>query len=113
MDRAKQSPQLLVGLFPTEKGSILILSGPLRDAFILMVTLLLYESPDAPILRCPECQTIFYRVCKQQYCSRLCVNRVGVRRHRAKKKGQKNATQQSRTRYERQARKTTGSTKSS
>jgi hypothetical protein len=47
-----------------------------------LLTLLLAEQPGHHILRCPECDTIFYRVQKQAYCSRTCGNRVTQRRWR-------------------------------
>lgn len=47
-----------------------------------LLVLILSEQPGRHILRCPECDTIFYRVQKQAYCSRTCSNRVMQKRFR-------------------------------
>jgi hypothetical protein len=60
----------------------LLMKGTTRDVFLkILIDLLKYEPTDR-ILRCPECRTIFYRIRKQQYCSRRCTNRANVRQWR-------------------------------
>jgi hypothetical protein len=56
--------------------------GTTRDMFLLLLWALLGQSNTAPLLRCPECNTIFLRKRNQEYCSRACVNRVSQRRWR-------------------------------
>src|SRR5262249_15870386 len=52
--------------------------GPTRDMFLEALFLLLQEDTER-IRRCPECDKLFYRVRKQQFCSRQCTNRANVR----------------------------------
>lgn len=59
--------------------------APLRDLFLWHLFLLLLQEPPDRIRCCPECETIFYRVKKQAYCSRTCGNRVTQRRWRERR----------------------------
>lgn len=58
--------------FPTFYGSA-------SNMFFLILALLLGQQPSDRIRRCPECQRLFLRIRKQEYCSRMCVNRVNKR----------------------------------
>jgi hypothetical protein len=74
--------------------------GPVHDMTLLTLMHLLFRQPTAPIRRCPECQTIFYRVRKQRYCSRPCVHRTAVRKWRQTEAGQQYERRRGRARYE-------------
>jgi hypothetical protein len=69
----------LDGLIPETGQHLLIVEGSTRDAFILRVFALMVRDSTTRLRRCPECNVIFYRMGKQQYCSRPCVNRATVR----------------------------------
>ena len=70
-------------------AGMLMVCGTPRDLFWWNLSvLLLAEQPGRHILRCPECDTIFYRVQKQAYCSRTCSNRVMQRRFRERHKAE-------------------------
>jgi len=84
-----------------ERRGLLTISGSVRDAVLLTLGLVLWALPPAPVLRCPECGALFYRVRKQQYCSRACVQRVSSRRWRQTAEGRQYEHQRSRRRYER------------
>jgi len=56
--------------------------APLRMLLLWHLLWLLLAEPPDRIQQCPECETIFYRVKKQAYCSRACANRVTQRRWR-------------------------------
>lgn len=86
------------------KGCAINIRGPIVDVFAALIIFLLHESPGIPILRCPECATIFYRIRKQQYCSCQCVNRVNARKWRASPEGKKKQATRSRKRYQKQVR---------
>jgi len=65
--------------FSTGDFSVLTVHGATRDMCLLTLLYLLNQAPLGRIRRCPECGTIFYRIQKQQYCSRSCTNRANVR----------------------------------
>jgi hypothetical protein len=89
------------GFVPSLAGrNMLEVSGTTRDTFLMVLYVRLSREPTDRILRCPECQTIFYRVRKQRYCSRPCVHRAAARKWRRTEKGQHYERQRSRTRYE-------------
>jgi hypothetical protein len=60
-------------------GAILQVKGATRDCTLLVLIHLLTRENTAMIRRCPEDQRLFYRVRRQVYCSRSCVNRVNKR----------------------------------
>ena len=69
---------------------LLVTSGPVRDAFLLMTLFLLSRPPFTPIARCPECGKIFYRRDKRQkFCERRCANLAGTKRFYRRKKSKK------------------------
>jgi hypothetical protein len=73
--------------------------GATRDIFCLVLFhLLRQESMDA-VRRCSECRTIFYRVGKQQYCSRTCSNRANVRTWRQREEVKQAEAERAHTRY--------------
>ena len=80
-----------------EVGWMLMISGAGRDLFIEILFQLLAREPAHQIRLCPrpECGRMFYRVRRQQYCSRRCVNKayqdspkgVAIRKARYEKQG--------------------------
>jgi hypothetical protein len=97
------------GYVPSLAGrNMLEVSGTTQDTFLMVLYVLLSREPTDRILRCPECPTIFYRVRKQQYCSRPCVHRAAARKWRRTEKGQQYERQRSRTRYEARVKRTHG-----
>jgi hypothetical protein len=82
-------------------------TGPTRDVFLWILSHLLEQGPTNPIRKCPECDTIFYRIRKQQYCSRTCVTRAGMRKWRQTETGKRYERARSQTRYEAQAKRRT------
>jgi len=67
--------------------------APVRDLFLWHLLLLVLQEPLDRIRRCPECETIFYRVKKQAYCSRTCGNRVTQRRWRERQEASASTTE--------------------
>ena len=61
---------------------ILLAQGTVRDVVLLVLWTLLGKTNTAHLVRCPECETIFFQRTNQDYCSRTCVNRVSQRRWR-------------------------------
>jgi hypothetical protein len=97
------------GYVPSLAGrNMLEASGTTRNTFLVVLYFLLSREPTDRILRCPECQTIFYRIRKQQYCSRPCVHRAAVRKWRRTETGQRYERQRSRSRYEARVKRTHG-----
>jgi hypothetical protein len=74
--------------------------GPTRDVFLWILSHLLKQEPTDAIRQCPECETIFYRVSKQQYCSRRCVMRASMRKWRQTETGKQYERVRSQARYE-------------
>lgn len=64
---------------------IVLIEGQLRDCLLGLLLRLLERGETSPIMRCPQCQTIFYRSGKQLFCTRTCTNRAMVQRKRAGK----------------------------
>jgi hypothetical protein len=89
----------LDGLIPVTGQHLLIAEGPTRDAFLLRMLMLMARHPTNRIRRCPECDAIFYRVGKQQYCSRVCVNRATVRTWRQRAEVQIQEQERAHQRY--------------
>jgi endogenous inhibitor of DNA gyrase (YacG/DUF329 family) len=58
------------------------------------------------VRRCPECQTVFYRVRKQQYCSRRCTNRANMRQWRQTEKGKTRESDLNHRRYQSRVKRT-------
>ena len=102
----RQKPGPIVaqyGLLPLDTSgipgrNILHATGATRDMFLLALFFLLGHEPTERILRCPECSTIFYRIRKQQYCSRTCTNRANVRHWRQGEHGQQQEAEHARQR---------------
>jgi endogenous inhibitor of DNA gyrase (YacG/DUF329 family) len=53
--------------------------GSAREAVLLRLLYLLARHGHESIRPCPECGRLFWRVRRQLYCSRTCVNRVNMR----------------------------------
>jgi hypothetical protein len=68
--------------------------GATRDVFLLYLWLLIREEGVDRIKRCPECKKMFYRVAKQQYCTRACTNRANVRAWRQRGEAEQSAHNQ-------------------
>lgn len=64
--------------------AILSAHGATRDVTLLVLIHILAQSDLSPIRRCPEDGRLFYRVRRQEYCSRACVNRANKRTWRAR-----------------------------
>jgi len=60
---------------------IMLAKGATRDVTLVTLIHLLAAGDTKPIRRCPECpeHRLFYRVRRQKYCSRACVNRANKR----------------------------------
>jgi hypothetical protein len=80
--------------------------------FFIRFGLVLMEEGTSQIQKCPECQRAFYRVRKQKYCSKTCINRVSRRKWLENPKNKKKERQWSHERYERRVKeKTNGKVK--
>jgi hypothetical protein len=77
----------------------LVAEGRTRDLFLFILNDLLLYHADT-ILRCPECNRIFYRVRKQEYCERACTNRANVRTWRQREEGKQAEAERARKRYD-------------
>ena len=63
-----------------EGGLAYLITGEPHELF-LEVLFKLFEQAGSvsPVLRCPECDDLFYRVRKQRYCTRRCVSKANWR----------------------------------
>jgi hypothetical protein len=70
----------------SRKGrGLLIVNGATADQALYLLMNLIARDDTSPILRCPECRTLFYRVDgRQKYCKRPCVNRASQRAYRTR-----------------------------
>ena len=101
-------------LFNSSNGSFRVLraTGTTRDIFLLRLLFLLSQQPLDCIRRCPECSTIFFRIKKQQYCSRACTNKANVRTWRQREEVKEKEREKAHQRYVREtAEKTKGKVK--
>jgi hypothetical protein len=62
------------------------IGGSLRAGFLLTLWFLLISEAGAPVMRCPECKSIFVRVRRQKYCKAQCTDRATWRNYPAEKK---------------------------
>jgi hypothetical protein len=69
--------------------------------FFIRVGLVLMEEGISQVQECPECHRAFYRVRKQKYCSKTCINRVSRRNWLKSPKNKKKDRLWARQRYER------------
>jgi hypothetical protein len=60
-------------------ATVPLATSTVRDAFLLLLLFLLSQTSYSNVQSCPECKRLFWRVGRQLYCSRTCVNRVNVR----------------------------------
>src|SRR5262249_7141942 len=80
--------------------------------FFIRFGLVLMEEGTSQVQKCPECSRVFYRVRKQVYCSKTCINRVSRRKWLEKPNNKKKDRQWARERYERRVKeKTNGNVK--
>jgi hypothetical protein len=89
----------LLAQYPHTEHQRPCFQGQMRHLFHFTLMLLLGQEPPNRILRCPECKKIFYRVRKQRYCSRPCVNRATVRKWRATEEAKKQEKDRAHKRY--------------
>lgn len=91
-ERGGEIPQMPIraefALLPTDDlgvpgRCVLQVMSSVRDVFLLTLMHLITQGNTSPVRRCPECQTFFYRIRRQRYCSRRCVNRANKRAWRA------------------------------
>jgi hypothetical protein len=90
-----------------DEDAALFQDGSLRDLFLSTLVFLLAQDV-AHVRRCPECQTIFYRVRKQQYCTRRCTNRANMREWRQTAKGKELESDLNHERYKARVSRKTG-----
>jgi hypothetical protein len=64
-----------------------VTTATLREAMLLRLIFLVARHGQEDIKACPECGRLFWRVRRQLYCSRTCVNRVNMRTWKATRKG--------------------------
>jgi hypothetical protein len=85
-----------VGIVPLPETTDYVhcVQGATRDVFLLYLWLLIREEGIDRIRRCPECNKMFYRVAKQQYCTRACTNRANVRTWRQREEAEQSASDQ-------------------
>jgi hypothetical protein len=80
--------------------------------FFIRFGLVLMEEGTSEIQTCPECHRAFYRVRKQIYCSKTCINRVSRRNWLKNPKNRKKDREWAHERYERRVKeKTNGNVK--
>ncbi len=81
----------------TEKR--IVAYGPTPD--MVLATLLFLLDPEHldHLKRCPECGVIFYRIAKQQYCSRPCTNRANIRNWRQREGVKQRELEEAHRRY--------------
>jgi hypothetical protein len=91
----------LFGLLRSASGAeqMLIAYGPTRDMFLITLLHLLNQEPLDRIRGCPECGAIFYRIAKQQYCSRPCTNRANIRNWRQREEVKEGESEKAHQRY--------------
>ncbi len=67
-----------------QNRAILMAQGSTRDMFLLRLYLLLSQEPIDRILRCKaaDCDRLFYRKRKQEFCSQRCTNRQYQKKYR-------------------------------
>jgi len=70
-----------------ETPALVFLGGFLNLLFIKAAVVLATEASAGRLRLCPECESLFLRVRKQQYCSRRCVNRANMRTWLKSKRG--------------------------
>lgn len=88
--------------------NLLHVSGPTKDMALLVLMGLLSNEPGDRVLRCPECNNYFYRIKKQTYCSRACVNRATVREWRKTQEGKQKESEATHKRYAKRVKAATG-----
>jgi hypothetical protein len=97
--------------FRMSTASWIVEAAPMNLFFIRFGLALMQEGTSA-IQSCPACGRAFYRVRKQQYCSKTCINRVSRRNWLENPKNKKKERQWAHERYERRVKeKTKGNVK--
>ena len=87
VDRQEQKVHVKTRLSLMMSGERVVLSvrdsaaSPMKETFLPVLFYALADISAKPLLRCPECDTIFFRVRKQAYCSATCRNRRSMREY--------------------------------
>ena len=69
----------------------LVVIGPLKDIFLSLLCFILAQQSIDTIMKCPECEQIFYKEAKRQkFCSRRCANLTATKRYYRKKREKNN-----------------------
>lgn len=99
--RKLESITLTALSFRMNGRSVLTAHGSTRDMFLLRLYLLLSREPVDRLLRCkaPDCDVIFYRKRKQEFCSTKCTNRAYMKEYRKDANFAANAAEESHKRY--------------
>src|SRR5262249_40866776 len=72
-----------------------------KNLFFIRFGLTLIQEGASQLATCQECKRIFYRVRKQKYCSKTCINRVSRRNWLKNPKNRTKNKKWARERYER------------
>jgi CGNR zinc finger len=93
-----------------KSGAMLQAMGPTRDMFLLRLFNLVSREPFDRILRCKasDCERIFYRKRKQEYCSTKCTNRAYMKDYRKGSNYAQSAAEQAHERYKKRMKKLHG-----
>ena len=76
------SQELIVDVVGQADDRTLRIGGSVKSGFLLTLALLLAGMTDAPpLLKCPECGTLFIRKRRQKYCDSKCTNRATWRNY--------------------------------
>lgn len=78
-----------------------------ENLFFIRFGLTLIQEGTSQLATCPECKRIFYRVRKQVYCSKTCINRVSRRNWLKNPRNRKKDRQWAQKRYERRVKEKT------
>jgi hypothetical protein len=91
--------QFRKSIFSPIGNRILVVTGPLLEVACATLCFLLRSETAQRLRRCPECDTLFFRVRKQLYCSRHCVNAANMRAWRKTSRGRRKSRDNSRNSY--------------
>jgi hypothetical protein len=77
-----KTPHTLLAVTVIHRPLFSAVMGTVEAVFHWQLQHLITSTPIGKVAHCRECDTIFYRVKQQVYCSRACTNRVSTRRFR-------------------------------
>jgi hypothetical protein len=87
---------------------LLRMTGSLMEMFSIAILLALFSEGTSRITQCPECRLAFFRIRKQKYCSKRCINRVSRRTWLRNPANREKEAEWAHERYRRRVRKKTG-----